>query len=413
MPNYIALAIPFFFLLIGVELLAARRRGVRLHRFEDCVVDLACGMTQQVLLVLFAAGLLAAYAWTHANLRLVTYAPGSPWPWLVAFVLVDLGYYWWHRLSHEVNVLWAVHVVHHQSEDYNLAVALRQAVASAVTILPFHLPLALLGVPPVVFVTIESFSTLYQFWIHTELVGKLGPLERVVNTPSAHRVHHATNPRYLDRNYGATLIVWDRLFGTYAEERERPAYGITKPLASFDPLFAQVHYWLELWRMARATPRWADKVRVWFAHPGWRPPGVPGPARAPRAGKYDPRLGRAAGAYVAANLVAAVTGTFALLLFQGALGPAERAVAVVLVLLTVAGWGALLERRRWALHLEAARLALTAAVAIWWLGGRLPPSALVGAAAAAMGLWAWRIRSALVPAAQPARAVQPVVPSDG
>jgi alkylglycerol monooxygenase len=393
MPNYIALAIPFFFLLIGVEVWAARRRRVRAYRFADAVVDLACGMTQQVLLVFFAAALAAAYAWTYAHLALVRFAPGSPWPWLVAFVAVDLGYYGWHRLSHEVNVLWAVHVVHHQSEDYNLAVALRQAVASTVTILPFHLPIALLGVPTVVFLTVESFSTLYQFWIHTELVGKLGALERVVNTPSLHRVHHATNPRYLDRNYGATLIVWDRLFGTYEEEREKPVYGITKPLACFDPLWAQVHYWVELARASRAAPRLADKLRVWVAHPAWRPPWLPEAPRAAPAGKYDPRPARGLVAYVAANLVLAVLATTALLLWQGSLAPAARAVVAAVILLTIAGWGALLERRRWALPVEAARLALAAGAAIAWLRGSAPLALLAGGvmlAAVAMFAWAWR-----------------------
>ncbi len=399
MRNYIALAIPFFFLLIGLEVWAARRRGLRVYRFNDAVVDLACGMNQQVLLVFFAAGLAGAYAWTYGHLRLVTFAPGSAWPWVLAFVTVDLSYYWWHRLSHEVNFLWAVHVVHHQSEDYNLAVALRQAVASTVTILPFHLPIALLGVPTVVFLTVESFSTLYQFWIHTELVGKLGPLERVVNTPSLHRVHHATNPRYLDRNYGATLSVWDRLFGTYEEERERPVYGITKPLASFDPLWAQVHYWLELARLSRLAARPLDKVKVWLAHPGWSPQGVAeGPAPSPGArehAKYDPPAAKGLAAYVAANLVLAVAATTALLLFQHDLSLARQAAVAGLVLLTLAGWGALFEGRRWAFALEVARLALAAGVGVAWLRGSVPLPLLlagVGAAVAVMLLWARRLR---------------------
>ena len=395
MRNPIALAIPFFFLLIGVEVWAARRRGVRVHRFDDAVVDLACGMTQQVVLVFLAGGLAAAYAWTYEHLRVFEFAPRSPWPWIVAFVAVDLAYYAWHRLSHEVNVLWAVHVVHHQSEDYNLAVALRQAVASAVTILPFHLPIALLGVPTIPFLTVASLSTLYQFWIHTELVGKLGPLERVINTPSLHRVHHATNPRYLDRNYGATLIVWDRLFGTYEEEREKPVYGITKPLASFDPLWAQVHYWVELARRSRRAPRLADKLKVWFMHPGWKPGGAAEAAPPAAAARYAPRTPRGLGAYVATNLVLAVVATFLLLLFKDVLPLPKQAAVAGLVLPTIAGWGALFERRRWALALETARLALAAAVAVAWLRGTVPLPALVAsalAASAAMLLWARRFR---------------------
>src|SRR2546426_8104877 len=170
MPNLIALAIPFFFLLIGVELWAAKRRGLKLYRLADVVADLSCGMTQQVLLVFEVGVLTAGYSWLYQR-RFVSFAEGSLWPWLIAFFAVDFVYYWWHRLSHQINVLWAVHVVHHQSEDYNLAVALRQAVLSVWTIWPLHLPLALLGVPPIAFFIVDSFSTLYQFWIHTELVG--------------------------------------------------------------------------------------------------------------------------------------------------------------------------------------------------------------------------------------------------
>ena len=252
MTNYVALAIPFFFLLMGIEVWAARRRSVRIYRFNDALVDLSCGMTQQILLV-FAVGVLGAgYLWLYQHRF---YTLRGAWAWIVAFFTVDLIYYLWHRLSHRVNFLWAVHVVHHQSEDYNFAVALRQAVLSVWTIWPFHLPLALVGVPPVVFATVESFSTLYQFWIHTELVGRLGWYERIFNTPSQHRVHHAVNPRYLDRNYAATLCIWDRLFGTFQEEREQPVFGLVKPLSSFNPIHAQVQAWAALWRSAREARR--------------------------------------------------------------------------------------------------------------------------------------------------------------
>ena len=200
MPNPIALAIPFFFLLIGVELWVAARRGLKLYRFADVIADLSCGMTQQLFLVFEVAALTGGYVWLYQNHRLFTFAEGSIWPWVIAFFAVDFVYYWWHRLSHRVNVLWAVHAVHHQSEDYNLAVALRQAVLSVWTIWPFHLPLALAGVPPLVFATVESFSTLYQFWIHTELIGKLGWFERLFNTPSQHRRELALSGPQLRRD---------------------------------------------------------------------------------------------------------------------------------------------------------------------------------------------------------------------
>lgn len=335
-----------------------------MYRLADAVGDLGCGVAQQVVLVFAGAALLAVYAALYARLRLHTFAPSSPAPWLLAFVAVDLAYYWWHRLSHEVNVLWAAHVVHHQSEDYNLAVALRQAVATSFTSLPFYLPLAVLGVPTVVYATVAAFSTLYQFWIHTELVGKLGPLERVLNTPSHHRVHHAVNPRYLDRNYGATLIVWDRLFGTFAEEDEAPVYGTVKPLGSFNPLWAQVAYWVELWRKARSLPDRRDRLRLWIARPDWPP--EPGHAPALPRVKYDPPVSAATRGYVAAWLVPVVAVTFLMLLHAGDGGRAPLAAGLAFVVATLAALGGLLDGRRWARPLEAARLATLALALVAW-----------------------------------------------
>lgn len=371
MHDPIALAVPVFFVLIAVELAWARARGVSVYRFTDAVTDLSCGITSQIVLLLWAAAQLGIYAWVHAHASLVELP--RPWmAWVLAFVGVDFLYYWWHRLSHEVNFLWAAHVVHHQSEDYNLAVALRQAVLTSWTALPFYLPLAVLGVPPLVFATVHAFSTLYQFWIHTQLVGRVrGPLDLVLNLPSHHRVHHAINPGYLDKNYGATLIVWDRLFGTYADETERPVYGITKPLASFDPLWAQVHYWVELARMTRAARRPADKLRVWFASPAWRPEGVEAPPAPPLEGraKYDRPLTRRAVAWVSTQYVFVIGLTFAIMMWHAVMPPFALALASLAVLGTLVAIGARFEGRRWVGLAEGARFALGAAAVLAWLRG--------------------------------------------
>jgi sterol desaturase/sphingolipid hydroxylase (fatty acid hydroxylase superfamily)/poly(3-hydroxybutyrate) depolymerase len=363
MPDPIALAIPLFFVLIGLELLWAKRRGLAVYRFTDAVTDLSCGITSQVILIFWAATQLAIYAWVYQHARLLELSPswGRPWlPWVVAFLGIDFLYYWWHRLSHEVNFLWAAHVVHHQSEDYNLAVALRQSVLTSWTALPFYLPLALLGVPTLVFAVTHALSILYQFWIHTQLVGKVrGPLDWIVNLPSHHRVHHAINPQYLDKNYGATLVVWDRLFGTYAEEIEAPVYGITKPLASFDPMWAQVHYWLEMGSMVRAAKRPIDKLRVWIASPAWKPEGyvVDAPPIAGRT-KYDRRITRQLAVYVGLQYVLVVGATFALLTWHHGLPRRVVVLGVLAVLGALVAIGALVEKRPWAVRAELGRLAL-------------------------------------------------------
>ena len=362
----IALAVPFFFLLIGLELLFARARRRRVYRFTDSFADLGCGVTQRVVLLLFEASLLAGYAFVHAHARLWTFAPGSVWPWVIAIVGVDLGYYWWHRLSHEVNVLWAVHVIHHQSEDYNLAVALRQAVLSPLTVMPFYLPLAVLGVPLTVFFIVNALSTLYQFWIHTELVDRVGILEHVVNTPSLHRVHHGVNPEYLDRNYAATFICWDQMFGTLRREDAPVVYGVSHPLRSFDPVWAQVQPLWALLQAVRRAPSMREALRYLFASPAWHPDWL-GPIL-PRRGvdpealpKFDVHPGRRRLGYVAAQLALIVVVAFALLTWHQALSVPALVTAVAWVLVSLVAGAALLEGRRWAVGLELARIGVLAA----------------------------------------------------
>lgn len=365
MVNYIAIAIPVFFVLIGVEVLVARWQGKRLYRFNDAVTDLGCGMGQQVTGLLLKAVVFTAYLWVYGNLRVVELDATSPWTWGLAIVGVDFFYYWWHRFSHQINFMWAAHIVHHQSEDYNFAVALRQAWFTSATAWVFYLPLAIVGVPPYVFLAADAISTLYQFWIHTELIGKLGPLEWVLNTPSHHRVHHAINPHYLDKNYGAISIVWDRLFGSFALENVRPVYGILQPFASWNPIWANFAYWAEIWRRARAATGWRDKLRVWVADPGWDPVThklkVAPPVERTAYSKFDTQVPRGLNLYVAAQFVPIAAATAALTWWQQQLGELLTTAGAVLVLLSVLVWGGLFELRRWALPLEVLRIVVVSA----------------------------------------------------
>lgn len=373
MRNYIALAIPLFFVFIGLELAVARAKGRRVYRLSDSIVDLSSGTLQQVLLIFGTGVLLAAYGRLYEH-RLFDPRASSAGPWVFTFFAVDLAYYWWHRVSHRVNLFWASHVTHHSSEEYNLSVALRQSVTSAFSNLPFTIWLALVGVPPVVYATIASFNTLYQFWIHTELIGTLGPLEWVLNTPSQHRVHHAVNPRYLDKNYGGTLCVWDRLFGTFEPESERCVYGLVKPLRSFQPFWVQVHRYVEVFLLSLRAPAWPDKLRVWVKGPEWSVPGLPPLAPAPEVTdatrpKYDPPVAPGLRRYLWLQLVITMAGTFVLLFLQNELPRPAVATGAVLVALSTAAWGALIERRAWALPLEYLRLALLAAGGLYLLRG--------------------------------------------
>ena len=163
--------------------------------------------------------------------------------------------------------MWGSHIPHHQSEEYNLSVALRQGVFQGCFFWLFYLPLAFIGFPPALFILMASIDTLYQFWIHTRTIGKLGPLEWVLNTPSHHRVHHAKNPKYIDKNHAGILIIWDRLFGSFVPETEEPRYGIIKPLRSYNPLWINMHGWVEMWHALKRAPGILGKIKCIFGSP--------------------------------------------------------------------------------------------------------------------------------------------------
>jgi sterol desaturase/sphingolipid hydroxylase (fatty acid hydroxylase superfamily) len=398
--NYIHLAIPVFFVLIGIELLAARLLERDSYRLNDSVNDLSCGVLQQLGDVFLKTALFAGYAGLYAGYRVTEVPLDAAWAWSACFVAQDFLYYWFHRFSHEVNAGWAAHVVHHQSEEYNLSVALRQGAFQPAISWVFYLPLAVVGFPPAMFLAVSSFNTLYQFWIHTRLIGRLGPLERVLNTPSHHRVHHARNPGYIDRNLGGTLIVWDRLFGTFALERDEPVYGITKPLASFNPVWANLHYWVEMWDVARRARHPLDRLRVLWRRPGWRPDDLGGPLQPTEVArgsyvKFDVPLSGALKLYVLGQFVAVLLATTPYLQKSEALGPWARVAGAVAIAWSLLSLGGLLDRRPWAVVLEAARLgglALSATLI------PLSPGASVGVAtlAAASVLWlAWATRKGL------------------
>jgi sterol desaturase/sphingolipid hydroxylase (fatty acid hydroxylase superfamily) len=351
-----ALAVPAFLALIATEVAIARARKRRVYRVADAIADLGCGIVELLLRGFLVGTAVGLYGWVYDNARLVTWSSRAV-PWAIALVGVDFLYYWWHRLSHEVNVMWAAHSVHHQSEDYNFAVALRQALLTAYTHPPFNLPLALLGVPPVTFAVAAGISTIYQLWIHTELVGRLGRLEGWLNTPSHHRVHHAINPQYLDKNHGAILIVWDRLFGTFAREQEPCVYGVVKPLDSFNPLWAQFQPLVALAVASARAPRLVDKLRIWVASPA-SGQAMPADASYLQRPKYDPVAPPRVVAYVVAQFAVAVVVTAALLVVQKDAPRAVLAAGTAFVVVTLVASSGLLEGRRWAKPVEAARIAL-------------------------------------------------------
>ena len=389
--DLIAAAVPVFFAAIAAEVLFDRSRRSGHYRFGAAMADLEVGIVSQVGDVFLRGAGVALYAAVY-RYRLIEFREGSVWPWVVGLVGIDFVYYWWHRASHVVNVLWAVHAVHHQSEDFNLAVALRQPAFEALTIIPFHLPLALLGVEPWIYAACYAIDLIYQFWIHTELPGRLGPLERVLNTPSAHRVHHGIDAKYLDRNYGGILILWDHLFGTYQREEEPPAYGVTHALGSYNPVWANLAPFRDVALKSRDANGVVDKVLVWFAHPGAAAAGKGAAATLASRDtqtKYDPRPPRRVVVYVLAHFVVLTAGGAAFMRIAASDPLTALVVPGTLLLVTAIALTAWIEGRRWALGVDAARQLAIAAAAALYLGPRIgvvPAIATAGAMAVLFAL---------------------------
>ena len=278
--DLIALAVPFFLLAMLLELAIDYWRGTGHYRSMDAINSLSAGTLSTTFgyLTRFVAVTIWAYALQHLAVMEIELAwfdasPRGIGLWLLALLAFDFCYYWAHRCGHEISILWASHAVHHQSEDYNLSTALRQTSTSFLFGWIFYLPLFVLGMPFEVFVTVNALDLIYQFWVHTQHIGKLGWFDRVFVTPSNHRVHHAQNEIYIDRNYGGILIIWDRLIGTFQEELDAQpvVFGVRKPLASWNPFWANIQVYDYLLFDAVRTQRWRDKLGLWFRRTGWRP----------------------------------------------------------------------------------------------------------------------------------------------
>ncbi len=267
-PDLIHLAIPAFILLLVLEVVADAYMRRDLYQVKDTAASLTMGLGN-VFIGLVAKGMvLAVFTFVH---KFAIFKIGYTWwAWALIFFADDFSYYWFHRVSHECRFFWASHVVHHSSQRYNLGTALRQTWTGTLMSWIFWLWLPLVGFPPLMILTMQAVSLLYQFWIHTEIVRHMGPLEAVMNTPSHHRVHHGVNEKYLDRNHAGILIIWDRMFGTYEPEVEKPVYGLTKNINTYNPLRIAFQEWLDIWNDARTAPTWRLKMRYVFGKPGWK-----------------------------------------------------------------------------------------------------------------------------------------------
>ncbi|MGB3892627.1 sterol desaturase family protein [Mycolicibacter sinensis] len=274
MRDPVLFAIPFFLLLLTLEWTAARKledleRGS--YRARDAWTSISMGLVSVATTAGWKLLALFGYAAIYTYLAPWHLSPKQWYTWVIAILGVDLLYYTYHRMAHRIRLIWATHQAHHSSQYYNLATALRQKWNNSGEILVW-IPLPLLGIPPWMVFAAFSVNLIYQFWVHTERIDKLPrPIEFVFNTPSHHRVHHGMDPEYLDRNYGGILIIWDRLFGTFAPERFRPRYGLTKQVDTFNIVTLQIHEYASIIADLRGARRWRDRLGYVFGPPGWRP----------------------------------------------------------------------------------------------------------------------------------------------
>jgi alkylglycerol monooxygenase len=363
--NPIVLSIPIFFLLIGIELVVERLSHRKLYRLPDAIANMSCGITSQLSGLFMRVLGVGVYELVFASTALIDVKGSMPgWAyWLTLFLLTDLTYYWAHRLSHEVNLFWGGHVVHHQSEEYNLSVALRQSSFQVVWTFAFSLPIAVIGYKTGDFLLVSALNTLYQFWIHTETINKMGWFEYVFNTPSHHRVHHGRNPKYIDKNHAGSLIIWDKMFGTFQAEEERPTYGITKPINSWNAVWANFSHYAVMAKEITTIPKWTDRVKYLFKKPGWLPEYMGGYRPAPAVDKdtyvkYSTPAPVLLNYYVLAQYVFCLGVTATLLFKQSLLTMTEKSVMALLISWWVVNCGVLFEQKSWVRVAEYARIIL-------------------------------------------------------
>lgn len=355
--NYIAFAVPLFLFFIGWEYWYTKKKGKNFFQFAESIANLNVGIAERLTDV-FTTGMFfyifdyiqKHWGLFHINSSLVT--------WILLFLLTDLVWYWYHRFGHMVNLGWAVHVVHHQSDDFNFTVSARITIFQALVRCVFWSVLPLIGFPAVMVSTFLLVHGLYPFFTHTQTIGKLGWLEKIIVTPSHHGVHHAANPEYLDKNFGDMLIIWDKLFGTYAAEKPdvKPVYGLTKPLKSHSFLWQHFHFWLEMYMNFKYAKGAKAKWKVLFGKPDDLDP------------RYRTYLERklsnvrphlqptlAMRQYVTTQTIFSISLLFIVALFEHYFSMAQLILMAAFILVSLINSGAILDQRRWNFFLEFIR----------------------------------------------------------
>ncbi|MFC5623720.1 sterol desaturase family protein [Algoriphagus winogradskyi] len=376
----VVIAIPMYFILMAIEMIALRFQKHPGYRLNDAVTNINCGVISQVTGVFIKILSIGIYTLIYQHLAFFQ-IPNNIWTFLLLFFLYDFCYYWAHRMSHEINLFWGGHVVHHSSEEYNLSVALRQSSTQTIWTFFFYFPLALLGFDPVMLVLASGINLLYQFWIHTEAIDRMGFLEKFMNTPSHHRVHHGRNPKYIDKNHAGTFIIFDKWFGTFQEEEEKPTYGITTPVKSWNPVWVNVAHYSTMKDELKMIPYWSDRVKYLFNKPGWLPDYLGG-YRAPKEvesdyQKFDTVVPPSFNWYVLTQyiFVLLLTGFFLFKVESFTWMP--KVLVSAIIIWTTVSFSGVFEKRGWYLPQELIRILAFVGVVFFLIQSLLPLPILI------------------------------------
>ncbi|MCA4900887.1 MAG: sterol desaturase family protein [Bacteroidota bacterium] len=357
-----ALVVPAFFIFLGLEyFLAYKRKLTHFFNYESSLTNISVGIAERLLNLFITGSFYSLYNYVYEHygwLRI----PNTWWVWIILLLATDFVWYWYHRLGHEVNLFWGAHIVHHQSEEYNYTVSARITTLQAIVRNIFWIVLPLMGFHPTMVITILVVHGTYSFFTHTQIIGKLGWAEYIFITPSHHGVHHASNEKYLDKNYGDIFVFWDKLFGTFQPEEEKPRYGLTHPLKSKSFLWQHFHYYLELLEACRRSGSMWKSLKIIFGQPSQLDPNIrPFLERRllPKKGSYKASLRFKV--YLNVQIVFSLGMLVAFTMVNAELGYIEKSFTVFFILLTLINCGALLEQQRWVYQLEIVRLLTLAA----------------------------------------------------
>lgn len=384
--NYIAFGIPLIFLLIGIEFFFSKKLKKNYFSFTSSVGNIAIGVAERLCQLFLTGYFILVFNYLHDHFAIFEISSSWPW-WVVAFLFTDFTWYWYHRFSHEINLLWGAHVVHHSSEEYNYTVSLRITIFQAFIRLVFGMALPVIGFPVPVLLVCISILGIYQFFIHTRFVRRLGLLEKIFVTPSNHRVHHGSNPLYIDKNYGGVFIIWDRIFGTYQEETEVVKFGLTTQVNSNSFLWLHFHFWLELFEHTKKEKRFWNKLKVIFGSPDSLKYSYDAKLRriylsksnlssASVSKKNYPNL------YYYVNVQVVLSLLLLFLMYLIDLSASTNFFISAIIITTVINCGAILERKKWVFVTEIIRFAFLYILLVVWssqifLYAYLPPVILV------------------------------------